>query len=130
MSKKVRLTGQQLKAIEALLEGKSVTDAAEFAGVTRQTVHAWLNTSAFTQAIEQGQREIMRAAVRRLTAMLDRSVSEVNRLVEGAEDEPTRLRAALAVPAMMQSLKEHADIVQQLQEIEAVLGTKNEHSKS
>ena len=64
MSKKVRLTGQQIKAVEALLEGKSVTDAAEFAGVTRQTVHAWLNTPVFTQAIEQGQREIMRPRAR------------------------------------------------------------------
>lgn len=122
MSKKVKLTGAQLQAIEALLEGKSITDTASIVGVTRQTVHAWLNTSAFTQAIEQGQRDIMRAAVRRLTAMLDRSVSEVQRLVEGAEDEPTRLRAALAVPAMMQGLKEHADIVAELAAIEAKLG--------
>jgi transposase-like protein len=40
----------QLAALEALLAGKTVTDAAAAAGVDRSTLHAWLKTDFPFQA--------------------------------------------------------------------------------
>ena len=41
------LAPQQLKAIEALASGTSVTKAAETAGVDRSTIYLWRKDSSF-----------------------------------------------------------------------------------
>ncbi len=122
MSKNVkRLTAKQQLALEGLLRGESITAAAAAAGVTRQALHNWLNDTGFKAELDTAQRMTVHAAARRLAAMLDKSVSEVERLIEAGEDEAVRLRAALAVPAMLRDLREHGDLVERITALEAAL---------
>jgi transposase-like protein len=55
------LSGAQEKAIEALLAGKSVTEAAIAAGVDRTTVHRWLKDVRFEVALGRARRELREA---------------------------------------------------------------------
>jgi transposase-like protein len=98
------VTARQRRAIEALVAGATVTAAAETAGVSRQTVYAWMRQGDFAEALDNAGAEVRRAAVRRLTAALDRAVTTVSRLAETAEDEAVRLRSALAVASMLRDL--------------------------
>ncbi len=116
-----RLTSKQLLALESLLAGNTITNAATGAGVTRQALHNWLNDASFKAELDAAQRQSVQAAVRKLAALLDRSVVEVARLIVGGEDEGVRLRAALAVPAMLRDLREHGDLAEQVAALETAL---------
>jgi len=48
------LTEQQVRALDALLEGRSVTEAARIAGVTRQTASGWKHNHAGFRAAYNG----------------------------------------------------------------------------
>ena len=70
------LSPAQQKALLALLEGQTVTAAAQAAGVDRTTVHRWLRHSkhrAFRAALEEGRRELRRAMSARLLALLPKA---------------------------------------------------------
>jgi hypothetical protein len=47
----------QLRAVEALVGGATVTAAAQAAGVGRTTMHRWLNDPAFSAFLNQTKRE-------------------------------------------------------------------------
>lgn len=98
------VTPKQRRAIEALVIGSSVTAAAKAAGVSRQTVHTWMRQVGFAEALDLAEAEVRRTAVRRLTAALEKSVTAIMRLIDEAEDESVRLRAALAVAPMLRDL--------------------------
>jgi transposase-like protein len=98
------VTPKQRRAIEALVIGSSIVAAAKAAGVTRQTVHTWMRQAGFAEALEAAEAEVRRTAVRRLTAALEKSVTAIMRLIDEAEDEAVRLRAALAVAPMLRDL--------------------------
>jgi hypothetical protein len=115
------LEAKHAKAIECLISEKSVTAAAECAGVTRQTLHNWMQQPDFARALDTAQRDLLRHATRRLAGAIDKSVTTVVYLAETCEDEPTRLRAAMALPAMLRDLSEAVDIRDRLAAIEAAI---------
>jgi len=100
------LTPKQARMVEALAGGASITEAADVVGVARQTVHRWITLPAVVEALEEVQAEARARAVRRLSAALDRAAARVVDLADAAEDEGVRLRAAMAVPAMLRELLE------------------------
>jgi hypothetical protein len=100
------LTPKQVRMVEALAGGASITEAADVVGVARQTVHRWITLPAVVEAIAEVQAESRARAVRRLSAALDRAAARVVDLADSAEDESVRLRAAMAVPAMLRELLE------------------------
>jgi transposase-like protein len=52
-----RLTEQQRQAVEALLGGLTVKEAAQAAGVHRNTVYYWLKQPAFREALARAEVE-------------------------------------------------------------------------
>jgi hypothetical protein len=56
-AKALDLPDNQRLALEALVAGKKRTEAAEAAGVTRQTVHRWLLDPVFLAALHQARCE-------------------------------------------------------------------------
>ena len=57
-------TPAQVKVLDALLAGRTVSSAAESAGVDRSTVHRWLRGDRRFQALYNGLRHDLLAAVR------------------------------------------------------------------
>lgn len=100
------LTPKQLRAVEAIARADTISDAATACGVHRCTLHKWLTLPEFAAALEETQREARARAVRRLSAALDRAAQTVISLAETSEDEAIRLRAAIAVPAMLREVLE------------------------
>ena len=57
----------QIAAMEALLAGKTATDAAAGAGVNRRTLYNWLKTDfRFQAAVNRGRRELQQAVACRI----------------------------------------------------------------
>jgi DNA-binding CsgD family transcriptional regulator len=55
-STKVKITDKQLKAVELLITGKTITDTAKAVSVSRETVSSWVNHDAEFQAYLNRQR--------------------------------------------------------------------------
>ncbi len=94
-SERVRdnLTKQQLIALERLLLGDKVTDAAKSAQVSRETLHRWLRENwTFQAALNQRQAEIQRAVRSKLLATAEKAVDTVANAIEKGD-----LKAALTL---------------------------------
>jgi hypothetical protein len=88
-----KLTRAQLAALEGLLQGKTVTAAAEGAGVARETVHRWKRQDwAFQAALNRGQRELHEAVHARLLAVAVAASGNVASAIEHGD-----LRASIVL---------------------------------
>jgi hypothetical protein len=87
------LSPAQLHVLAALLEGRSVTDAAQGAGVDRTTVHRWLKDDfQFIAAFNRGRKQLRHDTEARLFNMANRATETVEQAIaEG------NVSAALAV---------------------------------
>jgi hypothetical protein len=57
----------QIAALDALLSGKSITDAADAAGVSRRTIYTWVRENCrFQAALNRGRREMRQAVSSRV----------------------------------------------------------------
>src|ERR1700730_9340180 len=92
------LSPAQAQVIAALAQGRTVTAAAQEAGLHRNTIYNWLNEPAFKTAVEEAQREyvaILSDGMRDLAAL---AVETLRSLLEDPKTPPAvRLRTALAV---------------------------------
>ena len=92
--KSYTLEADQLAALDLLLAGKSVTEAAAAVGVARETVSRWRNNDpAFQAAYNAAQQAAYNAATARL---LDARVKALGRLAEllDSPDPAIALKAA------------------------------------
>lgn len=116
------LTARQLRAVDMLMAGETVTGTAEALHVTRRTVQRWLTEDNFAEALETAQGAAMSSAARRLAGKLDRAAALVCNLAETAEDEPVRLKAALSIVDMYARLREMGDVGAQIAELQRAIG--------
>ncbi len=88
----------QAATVEAMLAGKTVSDAAAAAGVSRATVHRWLKDDfAFQAELNRGRREIRRTAF----GNLERLAAKAAECLEKAIDQGN-VKAALEVLKRLQ----------------------------
>jgi hypothetical protein len=84
----------QLTVLEALLAGRTITDAAAAVGVSRTTVHRWLKDDYLFRAEVNAARHALRQmALARLDALCERSIE----VLRGALDQASDTRVALEV---------------------------------
>lgn len=122
MDEPKRLTAKQVKAMEALLDGANVQDAAERAGVNRKTVGRWLQDAHFWKIYQVNSRTSLELAARRLTGKLDGAVDIVASVMEDDEAPAgVRLRAAQQVIDGSLKLLEVTDIQERIAALEARL---------
>ena len=113
------LTGKQTKALEALLDGANIQDAASAAGVNRKTVARWLQEPAYWKLYQVNHRRGLELAARRLTGKLDMAVDMVSSVMEDDEAPPSvRLRAAQQVIEGSLKLLEVSDFAERLAALE------------
>ena len=87
------LTTPQLAALDAVLNGSSVTDAAAAAGVARSTVHDWLRDNLpFQAALNRGRRDLRQAIVHRLERLANDATECVGKAVRDGD-----VKAALEI---------------------------------
>ena len=87
------LTDRQLLALPYLTASKTHTEAAESAGISRMTLHRWLNEPAFREAYERQREEAAALATTEIRAlMLKAAVVLAERL--DSDDPEERARAS------------------------------------
>lgn len=88
------LDPSQLTVLEALLSGRTITDAAAAVGVSRTTVHRWLKDDYLFRAEVNAARHALRqTSLARLDALCERSIE----VLKGALDQASDTRIALEV---------------------------------
>jgi hypothetical protein len=85
------LSPQQLKAVDALVCGSNLTQAAEIADVSRQTLSTWFNHDAmFQSALGQRRDALWRASVVEMRSMVTDAIVAIREELKGEK----RLQAA------------------------------------
>ena len=127
MAKTGVLSTKQLAAIDCLLASPSVATAATCANVPLRTIYHWLKDDTFKTALDSAQRQLVSTATRRLAYGLEKSVGTALHLAESSEDESVRLRAAIAVVAMLKDLGEHFELSERIAALENALTSNHAH---
>lgn len=116
----------QRRAIVHLLQQPTLTAAAEQTGVTRQTLHAWLQKPAFRSAYRDARRDTYQHAVTKLQKSASKAADVLYELMV-SEDEPggVRLGAARSVLDLAESgsVSDLADEVSRLRDAVEENGT-------
>ncbi len=87
------LEPRQIAALEALLGGKTASEAAREADVDRRTLYRWQQTdSAFQAALTRARREAREATMARLERLAESATSSVEQAVDQGD-----VRTAMAV---------------------------------
>jgi hypothetical protein len=98
VTSEAELSPEQVLALTALLEGKTNAEAAQRAGVARETVSRWLaRDAAFVACYKNRKAEIMRKAASELSSLVHDAVGAMRELVTQKNDPGIRLKAALRI---------------------------------
>lgn len=120
MPKNDTLTPKQVKAIAALMQARTVGDAARECGISERTLLRWLATSEFQTALRDAVREGVDAAVRRLSGLAASAVAALGKEMANQSSPPgARIRAADVILARLLALKELADLEERIAALEA-----------
>jgi len=111
------LTGR-VAALEALVEGAAVVEAARRAEVNVRTVTRWLKEPEFARQMAEGRALVVRQAVARAQAALERSVAMMLAIVEDPQASAhARVRAARTLFEVA-GRAESEELLRRLQEME------------
>lgn len=113
------LTTAQQRAMEALLQAGSLTEAAVLAGTHRNTLRRWMAEPAFVAALREIESEALTALSRRLVFLGEQAAAVLADALAPEQDVKTRLKAAEIVLANLLKLRELLDFDQRLAALEA-----------
>jgi hypothetical protein len=125
-----RLTPNQQRSIEALLESRTFCDAADRAGVDRRTIYRWIRTDEiFREEYSAVRRETMGQTTARLQEISKTAVEELANIIK-AEKAPFASRVSAIRTALDYAYRavELEDIEARLVDVEEAI--KNHGSRS
>jgi hypothetical protein len=127
MAENDTLTSRQRRTIAALLQARTVEDAAGLAHVAKRTVFRWLGEPSFIAELRQAEGDVISGATRALIADL-KANHETLRAIRDDQGQPAsvRLRAAVALDDALLRWRELQNVEQRLAVLEeAVYGDKH-----
>lgn len=114
-----KLTPRQVLAVEALLAGTTIRQAAAVARVNERTLRRWLGQPVMYSAIRDGSRELLDNTGRRLSAVMANAPGVVNEIMrDQTAPAAVRLQAARIALDAGSRLLELIDVVSRLDELE------------
>lgn len=112
------------KAIVALLSERTIQGAAKKCRISRDTLNRWLNDTEFMSALHDAENELADGTIRQLLALKDSAVKTLELLIISGT-AGVRLRASQTVLKYISEWRIMRDIETRLDEIEAILRSKN-----
>jgi hypothetical protein len=104
VNRQVMLSTQQDQALEWLMNGGSITEAAQFAGVARQTVSRWLHSDEDFRAVYDAWRDqVTNITEGQLMGLSEAAVSTLANAVRDRQN----VKAAEFVIKHLATLKKH-----------------------
>jgi hypothetical protein len=91
------LSPKQILALNALVSGKRIHEAAVAAGVNRRTLTRWLQSPLFRAAFNAELKHLSQQASRRSALVTIRALDALDRIIASGEDPALVIKAALAV---------------------------------
>ena len=114
-----KLTSKKRKAIAALIGGATVTEAADKAGVKRQTVHTWLNEKDFKTELKIAEAKVLDEVSRKLVALADMAVGAFKDVLDNSKvDISLRVQAADKLIRRLIELRTQVDLEERVSELE------------
>lgn len=87
------LDERQIKAIEKKSTGSTITDIAIYAGVSRNTIYAWMREKEFTAELIKREQDFISATKSAVIGYAPKAVTMLKNLAEHAKSEKVRLEA-------------------------------------
>ncbi|RXM70340.1 phBC6A51 family helix-turn-helix protein [Clostridium tetani] len=84
------LNKEQMKAMELLLNGETITDTAKVVGVERKTIYRWMEKKEWKDNWNKCMHEIKTEGNNRIIKNLDKYVTELEKIALTAESDKTR----------------------------------------
>jgi hypothetical protein len=109
------------KAIAALLSERTIGEAAKRAGVGERTLYTWLADPAFRDALREAERGVLDDVTRRLTAGQRLALDTLEKLIQSARHESTKLTACVQWLNLFVKYRDMQDIDQRLTALEAAI---------
>ncbi len=120
---KQKLTPGQKRAIEALLNTKSVREAAEAAELGERTIFRYLGDPFFRQQLSSAEGDLIDQATRRLLALQGAALDTFEGVLASEEASASvKLRAAQSVLDSLLKLRELRNIEARLVALESAIG--------
>lgn len=115
------ITVKQQKAITALLSERTGRDAAKVAGVSEKTLYTWLADKDFRAALRSAEADILETVTRRLSAGQTLALDTLEKLIQSARHESTKLTACVSWLNMFIKYRDMKDIDERLTALEAAV---------
>lgn len=117
------LSARQTAVIAALLETRTVADAAEKTGTPARTIYRWLLQDDFKQALQTAESGMIDEAVRRLLGMQQQALTALQVVMMARDTPPSaRVAAARTVLDSMLRLRELRTVEERLTALEQAQG--------
>lgn len=119
MAKLDELTGNQVKALMAILAEPTLEQAAERCGLTERTLYNYLSDDAFKSELRARQDRLINAATAHLADLAGTALKTLGDIVCDPENAPgVRVRAALGILDHVQRLTTFADLAARVAALE------------
>jgi transposase-like protein len=119
------LTARQIRLMDALLRGESVSAASQQAGINRSTAIRWMSEEPFKTAYEEAIKETFSVAVKTLQCVTTAATEAMREILTDSASPPAaRVSAARAVLEFALKAKEQDEIEQRLAFLEVAYKTK------
>lgn len=116
LQREKRMRAKLLQAIELLASGKRIEECALVIGVSRRTVHNWLNDPEFLSALDTRKSENVSALNDRLINLNDKALDVLEECMN-SRNEQARLRSASIVIGKYHEALEASEIKAQIERI-------------
>ena len=116
---KKTLPQKHQKAVRALLTHRSISEAADYSGVSERTIYRWMDQTNFRIALTKAESEIIDDSFRLLLSDLGDNLGTMRTIRDDTSvSSSVRLRAAMALDSTFLRWKEIRDIEQRLTVLE------------
>ncbi len=117
----LELTGKQGAVLAALVGGATIEGAAKASNVRPATVHAWLKTSAFSDAYRVALNDVIAHSGGQLKAACAVAVATLREVAENsAAPSAPRVSAARAIIELSQRMIEQEEVISRIEALEAL----------
>lgn len=123
------LTAKQSALIVALLSEPTIAEAAQVAGISRDTAHRWLRLAAVQSALKKAREQVFTHGLNELQAGMNQAIATLKRNMTDTEVQPAiQVRAAQIWLDMALKSHEMTDIKEQLAELQTLIKEKDRES--
>lgn len=115
------LNKRQLRAVTLILQGKTLTEGCQKAGISRVTFYKWMTIPAFKEEFQRQRKEIVADALHTLKLSSTKAAEVLIALLESSRED-MRFKTACAIHEHVNKFIELEDIENRLTAIERRMG--------